>query len=93
MSAGKAVYEATILFFSLCFTLAIAVPFIGTVVRFRANYNPIGLQLDAEGGVQPHTGPVVTSFFAMMRRVQRLEVTYALMPSPCTTYHRICRVG
>ncbi|KAA1473905.1 mitochondrial carrier [Dentipellis sp. KUC8613] len=53
--------------------LVMTVPLNGTLVRLRANYNPKGLQLDPEDGVQPHTGPVVTSFFAMMGRVRRLE--------------------
>jgi hypothetical protein len=54
--------------------LLITVPLTGTLVRLRANYNPKGLQLDPEDGVQPHTGPVVTGFFSMMARVKRLEV-------------------
>ena len=54
--------------------LLISVPLTGTLVRLRANYNPKGLQLDPEDGVQPHTGPVVTGFFTMMGRVRRLEV-------------------
>ncbi|KAI0314085.1 mitochondrial carrier [Amylostereum chailletii] len=53
--------------------LLITVPLTGALVRLRANYNPKGLQLDPEDGVQPHTGPVVTSFFGMMARVRRLE--------------------
>ncbi|EIM83099.1 mitochondrial carrier [Stereum hirsutum FP-91666 SS1] len=57
----------------LAFFLVVTVPLNGTLVRLRANYNPKGLQLDEEDGVQPHTGPVVTSFFVMMARVKRLE--------------------
>jgi hypothetical protein len=52
---------------------AIAVPFAGVLVRLRANYNPKSLQLDPEDGVQPHTGPVVTGYWAMFARVYRLE--------------------
>lgn len=59
---------------SLAFSFLVAVPLFGTLVRFRANYTPKGLQLDGEGGVQPHTGPVVNSYFAMFMRVKRLEV-------------------
>ena len=59
---------------SLALSLAIVVPLTGAVVRFRANYNPKGLQLDAEGGAQPHTGPVVSTFFGMLKRVYRIEV-------------------
>jgi hypothetical protein len=54
--------------------LLITVPLTGALVRLRANYNPKGLQLDPEDGVQPHTGPVITSFFLMLSRVRRLEV-------------------
>ena len=57
--------------------LLITVPLTGALVRLRANYNPKGLQLDPENGVQPHTGPVITSFFLMLSRVRRLEVRSA----------------
>lgn len=64
------------LFFSLAVYLAIAVPLNGALVRLRANFNPKSIQLDAEGNVEPHAGPVVTSFFGMLRRVKRLEVRH-----------------
>jgi len=66
--------ELLILIPTLGLSLAIIVPLTGILVRFRANYNPKGLQLDSEGGVQPHTGPVVHSYFAMGARVYRIEV-------------------
>ena len=59
---------------ALAISLLIFVPFTGVLVRFRANYSPKGLQLDAEGGAIPHAGPVVRSFFAMTGRVYRIEV-------------------
>jgi hypothetical protein len=59
---------------SLAVSLAVLVPLTGALVRFRAHYNPKGLQLDPEGDVQPHTGPVITSFLAMLMRVYRIEV-------------------
>lgn len=59
---------------SLGVSLAIIVPLTGALTRFRANYNPKGLQLDAEGGAQPYTGPVVSTFFGMLKRVHRIEV-------------------
>lgn len=62
------------LLISLAISLAIVVPLTGALTRFRANYNPKGLQLDAEGGAQPYTGPVVSSFFGMLKRVHRIEV-------------------
>jgi hypothetical protein len=68
---------ASLLFFSLFLAIFIAftVPLTGALVRLRANYNPKGLQLDPEDGVQPHTGPVITSFFVMLSRVRQLEVS------------------
>ena len=44
-------------------------------VALPANYNPKALQLDPEGNVNVHTGPAVTSFFGMLRRVYRIEVS------------------
>jgi len=59
---------------SVAISLLIIVPLTGILVRFRANYNPKGLQLDAEGVVQPpHTGPKV-SFLGMFKRVYKIEV-------------------
>ncbi|KAI0342112.1 hypothetical protein BDW22DRAFT_1396027 [Trametopsis cervina] len=58
---------------ALAASLAISVPFNGALVRLRANFNPKSIQLDAEGNVEPHTGPVVTSFLGMLRRVKRIE--------------------
>ncbi len=62
-------------FIFLSIFLLITVPLTGGLVRLRANYNPKGLQLDPEDGVQPHTGPVITSFFVMLYRVRNLEVS------------------
>lgn len=59
---------------SVAISVAITVPFTGALIRLRANYNPKGLQLDDDGNVQPHTGPVVTTFFGMLSRVKRIEV-------------------
>ncbi|KAJ7072271.1 hypothetical protein C8F01DRAFT_1011928 [Mycena amicta] len=58
---------------SLALSLAVVVPLTGVLVRFRANYTPLGLALDAEGSAVPHTGPSLTSFWATLRRVHRLE--------------------
>ena len=60
---------------SLATFIVFTVPLTGALVRLRANYNPKGLQLDPEDGVQPHTGPVITSFFVMLARVRQLEVS------------------
>lgn len=65
--------DMIVLMASLAISLAIMVPLVGAIVRFRANYNPKGLQLDPEGDVQPHTGPVISSFFAMLKRVYDIE--------------------
>lgn len=61
------------LLISLALYLGIAIPLIGALVRLRANFNPKSIQLDAEGNVEPHTGPIVTSFFGMLKRVKRIE--------------------
>lgn len=68
---------ASLLLFSLFLAIFIVftVPLTGALVRLRANYNPKGLQLDPEDGVQPHTGPVISSFFVMLSRVRQLEVS------------------
>ena len=60
--------------FTVLAGLLITVPLTSALVRLRANYNPKGLQLDDEGNVEPHTGPVVTSFFSMLVRVKSIEV-------------------
>ena len=61
---------------SLCFALAITQPLVGALVRYRAHFTPRGLQLDAEGGVQPHVGPVISGYFGMLMRVKRIEVRF-----------------
>ncbi|OAX43315.1 mitochondrial carrier [Rhizopogon vinicolor AM-OR11-026] len=74
---------------SLAVSLAVLVPLVGTLVRFRAHYNPKGLQLDSEGDVQPHTGPVISSYIGMLRRVHRIEgwpgLYKGLMPTLLST--------
>lgn len=68
-----------VLFLALIITLVVFVPLTGVLVRFRANYNPKGLQLDSEGGAVTYTGPVVRSYFGMLVRVYRLEVCIQLL--------------
>ena len=77
----------------LAIFLLITVPLTGALVRLRANYNPKGLQLDPEDGVQPHTGPVITSFFLMLSRVRRLEVGIAASRSFLRWLITYIRVG
>ena len=72
----------------LAIFLLITVPLTGALVRLRANYNPKGLQLDPEDGVQPHTGPVITSFFLMLSRVRKLEVSDAVFHSSLQLAHQ-----
>jgi hypothetical protein len=74
---AMAIEIVSLLLFSLFLAVFIVftVPLTGALVRLRANYNPKGLQLDPEDGVQPHTGPVITSFFVMLSRVRQLEVS------------------
>ena len=70
---------------SLAITLAVSVPFASALVRFRAHYNPKGLRLDPEGGVQPRAGLAITSFFAMLVRIYRIEVRVTtLLSYSCT---------
>lgn len=82
-------FDTLLLFISLGISLLIVVPLTGVLVRFRANYNPKALQLDAEGGAVPHTGPVINSYFSMMGRVYRLEgfpgLYKGLMPTATST--------
>ncbi|OJA10852.1 hypothetical protein AZE42_06130 [Rhizopogon vesiculosus] len=72
---------------SLALSMAVMVPLVGTMVRFRAHYNPNGPQLHSEGELEGghHTGPVVSSFFGMLRRMYRIEgwsgLYRGLMPS------------
>ncbi|KAI5121563.1 hypothetical protein M0805_000744 [Coniferiporia weirii] len=73
MGVSEELIVAAAITSTLVASFLIAVPLAGTLVRFRANYTPKGLQLDGEGGVQPHTGPVVNSYFAMFKRIKRLE--------------------
>ncbi|KAF9529361.1 hypothetical protein CPB83DRAFT_852536 [Crepidotus variabilis] len=74
----------------MAISLAITVPFSGVLVRYRANYNPKGLQLDGEGGAVPHTGPIVKSYFTMFGRVYRLEgwpgLYKGLMPTALSAF-------
>ena len=63
-----------IILFAIVVSSLVTIPFVGVIVRFRANYNPKGLRLDAEGDATPHTGPIVRSLTAMFLRVRDLEV-------------------
>lgn len=78
------IVELIALLVTLGITLAVTVPLNGALVRLRANFNPKSIQLDAEGNVEPHTGPVVTSFFGMLKRVKRIEVSLLwVLPLAC----------
>ncbi|KAF7324601.1 hypothetical protein MKEN_00501400 [Mycena kentingensis (nom. inval.)] len=58
---------------SSAIVLAFTMPFIGTLIRFRANYTPRSrVQLDAEEGEESPTEDV-KSYFAMLKRVHRVE--------------------
>lgn len=82
-------FDTILLLGWLAVSLAVLVPLVGALVRFRAHYNPKGLQLDSEGDVQPHTGPVISSFVGMLRRVHRIEgwpgLYKGLMPTLLST--------
>ncbi|KAF9044969.1 mitochondrial carrier domain-containing protein [Panaeolus papilionaceus] len=75
------VFVVFIMAYYVCFWV-LTLPFTSVLVRFRANYNPKGLQLadgneaEAEQGTvdsPPVVGPVVKSYFGMFARVYRLE--------------------
>ncbi|OJT06349.1 hypothetical protein TRAPUB_2811 [Trametes pubescens] len=73
LGVGELLFLALTLALSLVVSLLITVPLTGAIVRLRANYNPKALQLDPEGNAHVHTGPIVTGFFGMLRRVYRIE--------------------
>jgi hypothetical protein len=81
-SSDTNMFNIWILAVSLCISVLIIVPLAGAIVRLRANYNPKGLRLDGEVGVEPLTGPAVTSMIGMIRRVYRIEVRFT-QPSFC----------
>lgn len=83
------VVDLLIVVVALAVSLLITVPITGALVRLRANYNPKGLQLDAEGVVHPYTGPQLTSFFGMLARVKRLEVRARQMLATDVLIHTI----
>jgi hypothetical protein len=63
----------------------------GVLVRFRANYNPKALRLDAEGEAQAHTGPVIESYFAMFVRTWKIEGWPGLYKVQLSFYHTYSR--
>lgn len=84
------IFEFFVFAITLGIVLSVSVPLSGTLVRYRASYNPRGLALDAEGGATPHTGPIVNSYFGMMKRVYQIEVGSLHVPlvipaAICTT--------
>jgi len=68
---------APFLIFSLAsfVSLLIHVPFLGALVRLRANYTPKGLQIGEEGGMAPPAGLGLPDYFAMLLRIKRIEVS------------------
>ncbi|KAI0374132.1 mitochondrial carrier [Pilatotrama ljubarskyi] len=86
---GELLVLGVTLVLSLSLSLLITVPLTGALVRLRANYNPKALQLDPEGNVHVHTGPIVTSFFGMLGRAYRIEgfagLYKGLMPTALAT--------
>ncbi|KAE9411429.1 mitochondrial carrier [Gymnopus androsaceus JB14] len=89
MAARLGLAETLALIFTLAATFAIIVPLTGVLVRFRANYNPKRVALDHEGNATPHTGPVIRSYFGMMKRVYQIEgwagLYKGLMPTLIST--------
>jgi hypothetical protein len=62
---------------SLVLILGIGMPFMGVLIRYRADYIPKagGVSLDNEDGVgvAPRSSEPATSYFGMMNRVYRIE--------------------
>lgn len=59
-------------------------PFVGVILRYRANYSPKSLQLtDDDGMPKPpqadHELGSPNSFFGMIKRVYKLEVRHPLL--------------
>ena len=83
MGVIESVVAVIVFLAATSFGLAILLPFVGIVVRFRINYNPKALNLGPAGdaiGVMPDggedgrvVGPKVTSLFGMLVRVWRIE--------------------
>ena len=69
---GAVEFLITLITFSvtLVISLGILVPFIGIVVRYRANYNPRALNLGEE---EARVAPRISSLFAMFLRTRRIE--------------------
>ncbi|KAI0355571.1 mitochondrial carrier [Trametes cingulata] len=88
-TVGELLVLAISLVLSLSISLLITVPLTGTLVRLRANYNPKALQLDPEGNAHVHTGPIVTGYFGMLKRIYRIEgfagLYKGLMPTALAT--------
>ncbi|KAF8065010.1 mitochondrial carrier domain-containing protein [Lyophyllum atratum] len=66
------------LIFNLGLSLAITIPLVGVLVRYRANYSPKAIRLEnVEDGsdtvTQVRTGPAVSGYFAMLKRIYKLE--------------------
>ncbi|KAJ6537382.1 hypothetical protein DFH09DRAFT_1178105 [Mycena vulgaris] len=60
---------------SLGLIFGITMPFVGVLVRYRANYTPKGgaVRLDDETGLVGLRSEQATSYFGMMKRVHRIE--------------------
>ncbi|KAL7424809.1 hypothetical protein Q5752_000493 [Cryptotrichosporon argae] len=59
----------------MCLTVGLTMPFYGSLVRLRANYNPHAVGLD---GTDNRVGPRLTTLFGTMKRTKRLEGWYGL---------------
>ncbi|KAG6833261.1 hypothetical protein H0H87_009436 [Tephrocybe sp. NHM501043] len=60
---------------NIAISLAITIPFVGILIRYRAHYSPKAVQLDSEfEGAQTQTGPVIHGYFSTFKRVYKLEV-------------------
>lgn len=53
--------------------LAITIPLVGALVRYRAHYGPRAVQLGTSEDAPVTTGPVIDGYFVTLRRVHKLE--------------------
>ncbi|KAG6861144.1 hypothetical protein C0995_003412 [Termitomyces sp. Mi166 len=73
-SEGPLLVTIPLLILDAIASLAITIPFVGILVRYRAHYNPKAVQLESEDGAQEaRTGPVINGYFSTLTRVYKLE--------------------
>ncbi|KAG5635894.1 hypothetical protein H0H81_009755 [Sphagnurus paluster] len=67
--------------------LAITIPLVGALVRYRAHYGPRAVQLGTSEDAPVTTGPVIDGYFVTLRRVHKLE--HLILPNFPKSKHEI----